>query len=440
MPTLSPQQEEAIRTLVPLIKSETPKPLVRLDGFAGTGKSTILPEIIEATGIPPEQVAFMAPTGKAAKVMRNKLKAQGYPNPNAGTIHSAIYRAKPAPVATLEADLFDHQERAQRMLMDVSPFEHDAVKKSHEYIQLLKAVERLKAELSNAYREDKLSFQLNVDSPVGLARLIVIDEFSMVGGRMLSDLQHFGVPIFAMGDPGQLPPVQDEDIMSSCSPDFLLTEVHRQAEGNPILHLATLARQGREIPLGDYGQGVKVMQRYGSQGYTHDFDDPEQPQIICGMNKTRWKVTRQFRDGRSRGPETGEPLIVAKNSRNHPALVNGSPVTGLRDSDMVQGRATFEYAVEDEEGVKHEIVAFQGLFEEHYHGKGGFTAPDGVVYRARKNSVELDFGYAITVHKSQGSQYDKVVLIDESSIFREDADRHLYTGITRAAKELTILV
>ena len=318
--------------------------------------------------------------------------------------------------------------------------------KAHvEFQQLLKAVERVKAELSNAYREDRLSFQLNVDSVVGLAQLIVIDEFSMVGRRMLDDILFFNVPVLAMGDPGQLPPVQDEDVMASEEPDYRLTEIHRQAEGNPILHLATLARQGREIPLGDYGQGVKVVQRYGSDGYAHDFEAEEQPQIICGINKTRWKITRQFRqdaDGTpwQKGPRAGEPLIVKKNSRQHPALVNGTPVTALRDSDMIEGRATFEYGIEDEDGVKHEVIAFQGLFEEHYHGKQGFTAPDATVYRARKNAVELDYAYAITAHSSQGSQWDKVVVLDESGCFRNDADKWLYTAVTRAAKELTIAV
>ncbi|HEY2136868.1 MAG TPA: ATP-binding domain-containing protein, partial [Xanthobacteraceae bacterium] len=52
---------------------------------------------------------------------------------------------------------------------------------------------------------------------------------------------------------------------------------------------------------------------------------------------------------------------------------------------------------------------------------------------------EFDFGYVLTVHKAQGSQWDDVVLFDESFAFTDSRDRWLYTGITRAAKRLTVV-
>lgn len=438
--TLSSQQEECIKTVVPLIKAASPQPLTYVAGYAGTGKSTILPFLLEQTGIPPEQIAFMAPTGKAAKVMGEKLRAQGYPNPICTTIHSAIYRAKPAPIASLESEIAEHESRANERVFAAGEGGRQALKASHEFQQLLKAIQRLKAELSNAYREDKINFQLNVDSMVQHARLIVTDEASMVGRRMAEDLMFFGVPILALGDPGQLPPVQDEEGLTSGVPNYFLDQIHRQAEGNPILHLATLARQGKEIELGDYGDGVRVMQRHGSKGYVHDMDAPDQPQLICGLNKTRWKITRGFRDGMAPGPVMGEPLIVCKNNKQHPKLVNGMFCTAMTNGDVEDGRTTFPLGIEDEDGVRFDINAFQGLFEEAYRGKGNFSGPESAVYRARKNAVELDWAYAITAHKSQGSQWDDVVVYDESPSFRDDCDRWLYTAITRAAKTLTLVV
>jgi exodeoxyribonuclease-5 len=65
---------------------------------------------------------------------------------------------------------------------------------------------------------------------------------------------------------------------------------------------------------------------------------------------------------------------------------------------------------------------------------------ESLSYAQRRESDEFDFGYALTVHKAQGSQWDHVVLFDESWAFRENRERWLYTGVTRAAKSLTVVV
>ena len=61
-------------------------------------------------------------------------------------------------------------------------------------------------------------------------------------------------------------------------------------------------------------------------------------------------------------------------------------------------------------------------------------------WQLRKKYDEFDFGYVLTVHKAQGSQWDDVVLFDESFAFPDSRERWLYTGITRAAKRLTVVV
>lgn len=419
----------------------TPEPLTYVGGYAGTGKSTILPNILESLGFLPERVAFVAPTGKAAKVMRQKLKAQQYPKIDTGTIHSAIYRAKPAPIGQLEADLEEHENDLAEALMMSEGQPTAEVEKQR------RLVNRLREELAMAYQEDKINFQLNPDSAIQMNDLIVVDEASMVGRRMARDLMEFGVPILALGDPGQLPPVEDEPGLTANAPDFFLTEVHRTAKDNPIIHLSMLAREGKDLPVKDYGGGVEVIKR---RDFDPVFDFDTRPMFLVGTNKTRWKINQQLRDEfgitespRERlGPQEGEPLIVCKNNRDNPGLVNGTECVALSSAEMHNGDAAFDLSFEDDEGLRYvDKRVFQGLFEEHYSKKkNGYSAPDRSAFRARKNAIQMDWAYAITVHKSQGSAWDDVVLIDESSVFRDDCDKHLYTGITRAAKTLKVLI
>jgi exodeoxyribonuclease-5 len=442
MTTLTQQQGRAVSELTARIKEG--QPVTRLEGFAGTGKSTILPHIIEDLGFDPQSIAFMAPTGKAAKVMRSKLRAQKYPNSDASTIHSAIYRAKPVPVGSLEADLDKHQQE----LVEYQKAHSGADRDPKHMDQLRRAISRLEMELDALYRDDKHIFQLNVDSPIREKRLLVVDEASMVGEQMAADLQHFGVQILSMGDPGQLQPIEDKPGLCIGRPDFRLTEIHRQAADNPILHLATLARNDDPLPVGDYGNGVRVMRR---RDYAPDHDRDAMPKILVGMNKTRWRITQMLReefglldrgDPDTFGPQNGEPLIVCKNNREYPSLVNGSEATSLTDAILQKGDATFDFTFIDEDGVEYrDKRVFQGLFEEHFTKKPGvFSADSRMAFRARKSSIILDWGWAITVHKSQGSQWDDVVVVDESGVFRDQANKHLYTAITRAAKTLTVLI
>jgi exodeoxyribonuclease-5 len=440
MTTLTDHQGDAVRAVTARLRGAYPEPLTYIGGYAGTGKSTILPFILEELGFDPQTVAFCAPTGKAAKVMRKKLAAQRYPNSIATTIHSAIYRAKPAPVGQLEAELFEHQELRQQALAEGGD--------PQTLDRLTRAIRRLEADLENLYAEDKFNFQLNVDSPISLASVIVVDEASMVGQGMTDDLMSFGVPIIAMGDPGQLPPVQDKPGLTKGRADFFLTEIHRQAADNPIIQLATLARQGKDIPLGEYKNGAgevraRVVRRADWDPEPAIAMGRDGPQVLCGTNRTRWRITRMYREGRPAGPVAGEPMIVRKNSKEHPSLVNGALATCLSEQVHLEpGKVTCQMSFEDEDGATYtDKAVFQGLFEEHYSTKkNGFSSDSRSAYKAKQRSIHLDWAYALTVHNFQGSQADDVVLVDESSCFRDDADKHLYTGITRAAENITILI
>jgi exodeoxyribonuclease-5 len=141
-------------------------------------------------------------------------------------------------------------------------------------------------------------------------------------------------------------------------------------------------------------------------------------------------------------PQEGEPLMVCKNSKKIPTLVNGSFVECIEAPEtLYEGDASFTMKVRDETGVDYGMQVYQGMFEEHtLRQRDGATAPKFAAFDSKRMDEILDFGWVITAHKSQGSQWDNVIVHDESGRFRDDADKWLYTAVTRAADELTVVL
>lgn len=438
--SLSPQQSKAVKKVGDWYKNDSAIKLVfTLEGFAGTGKSTILPDILEATGLEPHEIAFCAPTGKAAKIMGEKLRAQGINRPPS-TIHSLIYTPKQQKAEVLEKELAEAKEEYIRIKAGEDAPSGDA--RSY-LIELDKKIAILTKDLDRAYDMNDLRFSLNPESILvkEAIKLIIVDEASMVGEEVAEDMVGFEVPILAMGDPGQLPPVGDKPGFLVGSPDALLTEVHRQAAENPIIRIATMVRLGQRAEYGDYGNGVLIVPRDKDE-FTLDIE--RDAQIIVGTNKTRWKITKKIRKAAGIDtslPMVGEPLIMCKNSRQHPNLVNGTTVFSAEDhGDVIDGASRFVAHVRDEDGSLKTMFAYQGLFEEHLQREKNFSsASKQSAFRSRMQDNHIDFGWAITCHKSQGSQWDEVIVHDESGSFRDAADQWLYTAVTRAAERLVIV-
>lgn len=441
LPTLSAHQEDAVKAAVQWQRDHEQQ-VFYLGGYAGTGKSTILPVCIDAMGIHPDDIQFVAPTAKAAKVMSSKLRDFGIEK-RARTIHSLIYRPKPLRAEVLQKQLDDTKATYERHLEGLHEDGDSDWAQHPQTIELKKSMELLEKDLDKAFdRSEGPNFQLNVDSEARNAKLIVVDEASMVGDLIAGDLFGFDIPIFAMGDPGQLPPVGDKPGITHNKPDFFLTEIHRQARDNPIIRLATMAREQQSIKFGNYGDGVDVIQRIKDDA-TYNMD--REAQIIVGTHKRRWMVTKKLRKAlgfETTGPCAGEPLMICKNSKKFPDLVNGTTVNCLTDVGNLRERnVAIGLNIEDELGNKLNILAVQGLFEEHtLQQRGASTAPKNLAFRAKIESEHVDWAWAITCHKAQGSQWDDVILHDESGAFRDDWHLWLYTGITRAAKRLTIVV
>jgi exodeoxyribonuclease V len=395
----SPQQSRALPAVSHWLKhwKTLGKPFFTLAGYAGTGKTTLAREL--TSGVSGE-VFYASYTGKAAHVLRRTGLE------NASTIHKLIYLPKFKCVQKL-VDL-----QAKRALLARSDG---------------KEAELAAVELSIAREQDnlkRLDFTLNQDSPLWRAALVVIDEYSMVDEQTGADLLSFGCPVLALGDPGQLPPVQGTRFFRD-KPDVLLTEIHRQAADNPIIRMSRDVREGRALLPGQYGESRVVRRsRISDQELAPLVRDADQ--LLVGLNETRHQFNKYARTILGRAdhrPVVGDKLVCLRNNLKE-GLLNGQ----TWHVHSVSGEEYLRLRLRGEDGELVSCVAHP----EHFAGSANHIDP-----RTRLNANEFDYGYAMTVHKGQGSQWDSVVLLDE---WRSSNRRQwLYTGITRASKRITIV-
>jgi exodeoxyribonuclease-5 len=276
---------------------------------------------------------------------------------------------------------------------------------------------------------DEPSFVLNDESSVAKASLVIIDECSMVDADLGRDLTSFGKPVLVLGDPAQLPPVRGGGFFTDGEPDVMLTEVHRQAADNPIIKMSMLVREGGRLKLGAYGES-RVIERCEIDSGAVTASD----QVLVGLNRTRRSYNKRMRElfGHvSEFPEPGDKLVCLKNDKTK-GLLNGGIWIVKTTGTTRKKKLALNVVPEDDPARKTLHI---GVLPEFFQGVEESLAP-----KTRRESDEFDYGYALTVHKAQGSQWNSVVLFDESGAFREHRNRWLYTGITRAAERLTVVV
>lgn len=359
---ITPQQDQALKAVSAWYKDPHGAPFFYLGGYAGTGKTTLAKHF--ATSM--SGVSFCAFTGKAALVMRQKGCV------GASTIHSLIYT-----------------------------FDTEAPPGMVRFIR-------------------------NPLSPLLMANLVIVDECSMVNRQLGEDLLSFGKKVLVLGDPAQLPPVEGAGFFTLGEPDFLLTEIHRQAAENPIIRLSQIVREGGKLKLGKYGDSAVIPQaKLDWQALV------ERDQVLVGMNRTRQTAIAKIRElrGRTLTVEKDDRLICLKNDRQK-MLLNGSMWTVLAVREY--GRS-MRLTLSSQDGLAEAVDIYTR--PEMFDGREDTLSP-----AQRRNLDEFTFAEAITVHKAQGSQWNDVAIIDESRQFREDARAHLYTAITRAASRVLVAV
>lgn len=437
MPTWSPQQEKALKDIGVWARSSVADSnIFILQGDAGTGKTTLAHEVkndLESMG---KRCKAYAYTGKAASVLRDK----GFDD--ASTIHADLY----VPASVGRDRLEELQSSLHVAQNELANSEDEAEQKA-----LRESIAETKRNIN--FELKALSnplFNLNTASPILDLDFIIVDEMSMLGTTNGTDLFEMcklgGVKMLVMGDPNQLPPVKDKAYFMNMKVNAHLTEIHRQAKDNPILHLAHLARNRERIPLGSYGESRVVSHLQAQEALECD-------QVLCGLNRTRmyynwtmrkergyaqeteWrpdpdKPKRQNLVRLDSGVEIGEKLMCLRNSKE--GYFNGSVwyVDDVLGPTSDGTRVCLDIRSEDVSVPSRQaLVHCKTLRGEEIH------------FMDAQGAQSMVSAQAVTVHKFQGSEGDHIVLLDESrAAARDDWNKWLYTGITRARKRITIVV
>ena len=386
-----------------------------LSGYAGTGKTFLITRLVNRlhlqVGV---EAVFVTPTGKAASVLiQNGMIA--------GTVHSLIY--------TRSEDDFEVDENGEII------------------------------------RSEKITFikRSSIDERI---KLIVVDEASMISDETVADLLSFGVKCLFCGDNAQLPPVNGNSRLLNF-PLCTLTEIVRQEAENPIIALSKRAREGEYIPYGSYGENVRVIGKNVLSKAERRRIFLEADQIICGRNKTRNELNEEIRwykgiSQEEKLPLDGEKVICTLNDWEKPLdaegrfhLVNGviGRVENVRmEEDFL---ATMQFTpdfIPNAIDVVFDALVFDQKNYAHFYGDRAVFLANGRVVHEKNHAVlrrvkaireetisRFEFAYAITCHKAQGSEFDFVVVFDESWAFGEEKNKWLYTAITRAKKKLLII-
>ena len=391
---LTKKQEEGLR--VALERYNQGQRYTVIAGYAGSGKSTLIKFIIDALPVNPEiDVAYVAFTGKAATVLQQKGCQ------NAITAHKLLYRAKPMPNGTYKF--------------------YPKTKGEVEY------------------------------------KVIVVDEVSMLPRPMWELLMSHNVYVLATGDPGQLPPINpDDDNHVLDKPHVFLDEIMRQAQDSEIIRLSMHIREGN--PLSTFqcaGEQVQIFDKTQVVSGMYDWAD----QILCATNVQRNKINNYVRQQKGFGeePEVGDKIIGLRNhwdwasSSGEWALTNGS----IGTIDFMEKRNIWvpkyiydkpipylftDIALDDGDKFNCIPIDYNSL------KTGEMTLNPKQTYLLNKNKAlmgapfEFAYAYAITCHKAQGSEWNKVLVLEEwFPNVAEEHKRWLYTACTRASEKLVVI-
>lgn len=415
---LSKDQKSALDDLMDWWKNPSKQQLITLGGYAGCGKTTIISLFREMlyNESPALRVCFCAFTGKASSVMKHKLtsnlKSDILKLDFVGTIHSVMY----------------------------VPEIDDTTK-----------------EITGWHKVPKIA-----------AELIIIDEASMVSKQMYSDLASYNIPIIAIGDHGQLPPIDSARFNLMDDPMIKLETLHRFAEKDGLIKASMMARIDGHIPFGKLNDqvfkigpkdpliGRFIRERMGN------FDDSI---ILCGFNKTRIKMNRLVRNKVFNNIDDDlvlhDKVVCLKNNRTAEgcAIYNGM-IGEVIHKTSYSGAYDVKIRFPDERYPYKGVISKEFCSEKPDYGKF-IVYKDLKMLRKAKGVADylavgsliktdmqkiyldnFDYGYCITVHKSQGSEWGNVMVLEEKSPYWSEPDmwrRWLYTAVTRARDRLVIV-
>lgn len=367
-------------------------------GYAGAGKSTLVRFIIEELktyGVKETDVCFACFTGKAAQVLLKKG------NKNVITLHKLLYKSIP--------------------------------KESGGFVR--------------------------IPNPSIPYKIVVVDEVSMAPKTLMDLLFKHDVYVICLGDPFQLPPVdKKEDNHLLDTPHIFLDEIMRQAQESEIIQLSMAIRENRPIEAFQ-GKEVQILNKEELNTGMLTWAD----QILVATNATRVSINTQMRKLLNFGekPQDGDKIICLRNywdcfSDNEEPLVNGT-IGILKDSFLT--KRYLPRIVKSTDGLSHidlimgDFISDSGMYfhslemDKKMIDTGEFSLDWKTVYQLNRNPktrdippLEFTYGYAITCHKAQGSEWDKVLVIEEKFPFDKiEHARWLYTAVTRSSEKLVLV-
>jgi exodeoxyribonuclease V len=249
--------------------------------------------------------------------------------------------------------------------------------------------------------------------------LVIIDEYSMIEKSMVQDILSKCKKVLFIGDPAQLPPIRDKE--QSLAPDFFLTDIHRQAADNSIIKWAHEIRNGnipsREI---DDGNFIVMRKEHVDESFLDTMD-----QVLVGKNKTKFNINNAMREfygfsKKSEYPVRGDKMICLKNNHKE-GLYNG----------MI---FTLEWNAE-ETNSGYDLFMQE---KEYSVWDGDIFGRNSKDYNYMSRQERFEYAYAITCHKSQGSEFESVAIFNEA--WGTDKINWLYTAVTRAKEQCVLII
>lgn len=384
-----------------------------LGGYAGTGKTTLIRALVEFCKQQRLRVVVVSFTGKAVSVLLSK----GIP---AQTLHSLLYILVGGPPDSWLQRRHAWRNAVQRHMAaqpDRFHFESD-VEQAYECGDLYCEAYREWCEVREQYSEDddgQPKWQRVSEVP---ADVVIVDESSMINHQYFDDLIEVCPRVLFVGDHGQLEPIGSNPRLME-HPQFRLEQIHRQAADSYIIQFAHHVRQGHH-PIGwQSSADVRISNDYADAA-GHDV-------VICGFNEQRCglnHVLREMRGFTSEHPMVGECVICLRNNPDY-RLFNGFMTTIL--SVRPRGTDTLRMRVPNADG---EEVVVDVL-------RSQFGAPKMPRFLPRNYDL-FDWGYAITCHKAQGSEFNSVAVCEQIASSWSPM-RWRYTAATRAVERLTYI-
>lgn len=410
---LSQDQEIAYKTIAEWLanggivhpKQTNPK-LLTLAGFAGTGKTTLVSLISKEFGSA-IRFAFCALSGRAASILGGKLKQNGIncgeDSHYCGTIHRLIY----------------------------------------------KPIENEKGEVVYWAKNPDLLYDI-----------IVLDEASMISEEIFNDLASYGIDILAVGDHGQLPPIEGKFSLMK-DPILRLEQIHRQAEDNPIINLSIQIRKSGKIPNNiPNNNHISIIKKHEYLDFLRQtYSDKQNPIdlldiiTLCYTNNTRNRLNSTIRNivfgSIPSKPISNDLIICLKNIRKpnskKPPLYNG--YRGFLESGVSEYIDHFWSAKVNfpNENIQTRLL---NLCKHQFGYPKTFSSFEELnkfgmnVTHWSDVGLLFDYGYALTVHKCQGDQGRHVILFNErpGPVDDDTYKRWAYTAITRSSDKLTIIL